>query len=225
MVESLVHCFKLLCYIEPSYCMMPRQVESEEIAQQKCPPKDLPLHTEPGCHDSGSLGVQVVRLLAQALWVYPAGLCSIPSHSHPFSMTMVILCAFFQCVLISVLLLVNQLYNLESCCFRPTERESRILKPHLPRLYWLLTTAVFPAFRCYRVSTFTVPLLSDLTFHLADITRFRVSYNCCCGIPLEYCTLLPSRPSVCLIYCGFFCLRWVLKFFSKLHGHKDSQPI
>ena len=173
MVESLVYCFKLLCYIEPSYCMMSRQVEAEEIAQQKCSLKELPLHTEPGCHDSVSLGVQVAHLLAQALWVYPAGLCSIPSHSHPFSMTVVTLCAFFQCVLISVLLLINQLYNLESCCFRPTETESRILKPHLPRLYWLLTTAVFPALRCYRVSTFTVPLLSDPTFHLADITLFQ----------------------------------------------------
>lgn len=173
MVESLVYCFKLLCYIEPSYCMMSRQVEAEEIAQQKCSPKELPLHTEPGCHDSVSLGVQVAHLLAQALWVYPAGLCSIPSHSHPFSMNVVTLCAFFQCVLISVLLLINQLCNLESCCFRPTETESRILKAHLPRLYWLLTTAVFPALHCYRVSTFTVPLLSDLTFHLADITVFQ----------------------------------------------------
>ena len=148
-------------------------MEAEEIAQQKCSVKEFPLHTQPGCHDSVSLGVQVVHLLAQALWVYPAGLCSIPSHSCPFSMTVVTQCAVFQCVLISILLPLKQFYNLESCCFRPTETESRIFKPHLARLYRLLTTAVFPAFRCYHVSMFTVLLLSDLTFHLADITLFQ----------------------------------------------------
>lgn len=59
---------------------MPRRVEGEEMAQQNCLPKALPLKTGPGCPDSARLGIQTVCLLAQS----PVSLsCLILLHPKP----------------------------------------------------------------------------------------------------------------------------------------------
>lgn len=52
--------------MEQSLCMVPRQVEMEEMAQN-CFPDALPLYAGPGrCRDSVRLGTQMHSLLAAA---------------------------------------------------------------------------------------------------------------------------------------------------------------
>lgn len=95
-------CFKLVCHIEQSYCTMPRGMAAEEMAQQNRSPNARLWHPGPGCCDSGRLEFRGRGCWLQSLGFCSSGLCSTPSLSSPFGVTMVIPCPVFLCTFIAL---------------------------------------------------------------------------------------------------------------------------